>query len=765
MCKFLVRRLLLSFIYIFVFAFPPIAEASMNVEQYSYLRPVEIKNVSVFGKRAEAAVKNNGALSRYVRLGVDITGDGGKVFHSSLETVLRPSEEKNITATFPDYLVTDGKTAKITATAGNTKNKFYVSPSGNDGGDGSFSSPFKTLERVREAVKSLKHATGLPYGGVTVYLRGGSYTMENTFSLDETDSGYINMPVTYSAYNNEKVVIKGSNTIPPSAFVNAGLSNPNILKADLNALGITDFGAVTKSNAFTVVSEPPIPSSTMLYVDNDAKTLARYPNSGALKTGSVTPASNGNSEHTVTFKHNITAFNPSEKWAGEEVWARGFWQYNWYEDALKVNVSPSEVTLSERTAYGIKSGQDYYFYNILAELDVPGEFYVSRQDGFLYYYPESGLTGQNIELTFLKTPLISLKNAKNIRFEGLEIENSRFSGIVMENCENVSAEGSEFHGLGGQAVRITGGKNCGVLSCDIYNIGRGGVRLEGGDRNTLTPAGHFAENCDIYDFCLESATYTPAVYLGGVGNIVRNCKIHDGPHMGAAVSGNGHLIENSEFYGLCDNSSDAGAIYGGRDWTQCGNVIKGNYFHDIQGKDGVGDSHCVYFDDMMSGNTVSENIFYNVYSAVFMHGGRSTDVKDNLIINAVHSVWQHDISNFNNAAVPGSDLRNNYNVIFTENGVGEICTSVSEAWLKYNGEPTDGQPLYRRLDKIPYDQPNYPKYNMFTGNILYNSGNIAYTARAAESGYFLGNVVNGGTLDIASVDISGIGIYSDQYRE
>ena len=51
---------------------------------------------------------------------------------------------------------------------------FYVAPDGADSNAGTFEQPFATLERARDAVRRLKEESGLPEGGVTVYLRGGN---------------------------------------------------------------------------------------------------------------------------------------------------------------------------------------------------------------------------------------------------------------------------------------------------------------------------------------------------------------------------------------------------------------------------------------------------------------------------------------------------------------------------------------------------------------------------------------------------------------
>ena len=62
--------------------------------------------------------------------------------------------------------------------------------------------------------------------------------------------------------------------------------------------------------------------------------------------------------------------------------------------------------------------------------------------------------------------------------------------------------------------------------------------------------------------------------------------------MAIVFGGNEHLIEFNEIHDVCHESNDAGAIYGGRDWTMRGTVIRYNYFHDISGFEGADASAC-----------------------------------------------------------------------------------------------------------------------------------------------------------------------------
>lgn len=74
----------------------------------------------------------------------------------------------------------------------------YVSPTGDDTADGSFSSPFKTLGRAQQEVRANNTQATKP---INVFLRAGRYELSSTFDFTAADSGVSSdAPVTYQAY-------------------------------------------------------------------------------------------------------------------------------------------------------------------------------------------------------------------------------------------------------------------------------------------------------------------------------------------------------------------------------------------------------------------------------------------------------------------------------------------------------------------------------------------------------------------------------------
>ena len=84
--------------------------------------------------------------------------------------------------------------------------KFYVSAGAVSGGDGSIEKPFSALEEARDAIRVFRSEGKISAeDAVTVLLRGGEYCQAHMFELDERDSGTETAPVTFKAYEDEKV--------------------------------------------------------------------------------------------------------------------------------------------------------------------------------------------------------------------------------------------------------------------------------------------------------------------------------------------------------------------------------------------------------------------------------------------------------------------------------------------------------------------------------------------------------------------------------
>ena len=584
------------------------------------------------------------------------------------------------------------------------KADFYVSPSGDDSWSGKLpepnrqrtDGPFKSLERARDAIRKLKATGGLPAGGVTVCARGGVYSITKTFELTAKDSGTADAPVVYKGCKGEEVRLIGGKRIEgftpiddPAVLRRIDEAyRSKILQANLKHQGITDFGEL-KPRGF---GRPMYAAGLELFFGDKPMQLARWPNRGWAKIAAVP---SGKQAGKFTYEGDRT-----KRWAAaDDVWLHGYWTQDWADSYVKVksiNIESKEITTHEpHGVYGYTAGKRYYALNILEELDEPGEWYLDRTSGVLYFWPPAPVRRAKVFVSILEDPMISMRDASYVRLEGFTLECTRGTGIKMTGgTGNVIAD-CVLRNIGNAAANINGGTKNGVVGCEIYETGDGGIGLSGGDRKKLTPAGNYARNNHIYNYSRWVRTYRAAIRVSGVGNYVAHNLIHDGPHTGILFGGNDHLFEFNEVHNVCRETGDVGAFYTGRNWTTRGNVIRYNYFHDIHGPYTHG-AMAVYLDDAASGTTIYGNVFYRASRAAFIGGGRDNLVENNIFVDCEPAVH--------------IDAR----------GLG---------WAKKYIAKGGGWHMYRKLDEVNFDKPpysvRYPKLaNILQGDPAVPKGNV-----------------------------------------
>jgi len=276
---------------------------------------------------------------------------------------------------------------------------FYVAPNGNDDWSGKLAEPnaegddgpFATLERARDEIRKLKQAGLLPEGGVTVWLRGGSYPLADTFELTAEDSGTPEALIIYRAYPDEEVRLIGGVEIPGAAFQPVSdtavlnrldpAARGEVLQVDLKAQGVTDFGEVIAEG-----------KQLELFFQDRPMTLARWPNEDFVNIVDVVGGAPYDIRGTKGDKIGKFVYEGDrpQRWAQEtEVWLHGYWFWDWADQRQKVESIDTENHIISLVppyhTYGYRKGQWYYVFNVLAELDMPGERYLDRETGILYF--------------------------------------------------------------------------------------------------------------------------------------------------------------------------------------------------------------------------------------------------------------------------------------------------------------------------------------------------------------------------------------------
>lgn len=515
--------------------------------------------------------------------------------------------------------------------------------------------PFLTIEQARNAIRQYFQSNGNS-SGATVVIHEGRYFRRNAFELSAVDSGTTDAPVIYRAAPDAKVIFDGGYILSPGDFdivsdeeIRQRLLpevRDKVLRVDLFSLGITDFGAFGPRGWLRSSLSAPMELS----LDGIPQQVARWPNDGTIPLGEVLdsgsiPSQGDDDNRPGVFRYNTER---AERWVeAEDLFISGIFGVAWASDTIRVAALDTEaetITTEDAHHYGFaQPGRpanvqtNYYAVNLLEEIEVPGEYYIDRNNGVLYYLPPHPLDHSMIQLSAMTDHFIRMNNASHIHVKGIIFENSRGPGLRIENGEGNRVIGCTLRSLGSLGVSFVNGRNHGVDSCNIHHVGRGGVSMQAGHRPSLTPGEHFVINSDIHHFNRWVTQYNPGIRASGVGHYVANNHIHQSLHQAITFSGNDHYFEFNEIHRVLRDISDMGSIYVGRNPTFAGNVIQHNFFHHIslahEGGPGV---QAIFFDDdTIYVAKVFGNVFYRTGSTgvIKFHGGGGASIANNISIN------------------------------------------------------------------------------------------------------------------------------------
>ncbi len=602
--------------------------------------------------------------------------------------------------------------------------RVYVSADGSDVNLGTFESPVQTIEKGINLAASLKNSN--PEKTVAVTIRGGDYRVKKSVKLNTIHNGTEANPFTIQSYNGEEVKIIGSTELTPRNFKQ--VTDETILaripeearqyigEYDLSKVGVifAAYGAALNAGRTTT-------GYYDFIVDDRAQTLARWPNTGFDRTASV-------EQSGKDFKGE-TGANRARGWTkATDAVTYGFFGSEYTGDTIKITSIDADGTLrlANMPSYAASVNKRYYVKNLLEELDMPGEYYIDVKTAKLYYYPPYKISDTQMELATLAEPMFTGEGVENITFKGIRFMNTRDYGLKFNKSKGIIVDDCTFENIGNIAVEFTNSSKCKVVNSTIHNIGGHAIYVTGGDRATLTSSEIVIDNNHIYDFSQVFRTNVPGIYISGVGVTVTNNLIHGSSSQAIWYYGNEHKINYNEFYDLVNEACDAGAIYSGRNYTQRGNEIAYNYFHDIDTTADKGGSIfvcAIYMDDLNSSVNAHHNIMYNCNLGVMYGGGRDNIFDNNILIDCNGGLFM-DARGVGWGAYHAAEGGQAYQTIFA---------------VPYDKEPWASR--YPELLEATKDLANLglPMNNSIQNNILYNCATNTVASEMKQYGTYENN--------------------------
>ncbi|MHC4540723.1 MAG: right-handed parallel beta-helix repeat-containing protein [Planctomycetota bacterium] len=460
---------------------------------------------------------------------------------------------------------------------------YHVSPQGSDDDGGSKQKPFATLTRARDAIREAGIAGREP---ANVIMADGIYLLDESFILEPQDSGSENAPVVYRAGNEGKAIISGATRITGLTWQR---HEGDILKARVpdDILRSCKFDAVT--------------------VGDRKLHMARFPNftgqgnfDGVTTLDEVSKRAQNYRQPTTGYLHALHR----NRWGSvhyritgkdaKGLKLEGGWQQNRHRQLNTGNVMIE---------------------NIFEELDDAGEWFLDREAGTLYLYPEQGmdLKREPLYVTSVKNLISFAGSAQEpvrwINVEGIEFRHAhrvvaepernweplnrgdwsivRSGAVMLTGTERCTIKDCFFNATGGNGVFFNNyNRHSAVRDCRFEKLGDSAVALVGNyactrsnpigygnsiaySKQDLTPGpkgNDFPKDCKM-DGCLVFAIgrvgkQTAGCFISMAQNItVSHNTIYHVPRSGITVNDGcwgGHVIEHNDVFDTVIETGDHG---------------------------------------------------------------------------------------------------------------------------------------------------------------------------------------------------------------
>ena len=626
---------------------------------------------------------------------------------------------------------------------------FYVSPKGNDAWSGRLiepnadgtDGPLATLAGAQKALRALKNGTavnkeqagtpaiqgtpavqenkehaGTPalQSAVTVWIADGTYELLEPLVFAPEDSGALDAEVTYAAMPGAHPVISGGRRIE----------------------------GFRQEGKFWTVTLPEVKEGKWyfesLWVNEERRTQARIPNKGQyLRVAGNAPGTFDTQTGKEIGSHTAFRFKKGDIVPFENMDdARVVVMQIWDTSIHRIQSIDSGNGIVQLAGDGSEwpfpqwgPRLRYYITNVFEGLDEPGEWYLNRKTGKLYYMP---MPGEKIGALEVVAPVVR-------QFALLEGDPANKKVVEWLNFKNMAFEYTDtsvpLQGYaGGQAggnipaaIEARGARACSWENCSFAHLGTFAIWLREGSRDNRIVR-NFIHDLGAGGVKVGGDTET-TTETHVMRNVVDNNIIYDGGHnyQGAV----GVFVGRASYTTISHNDISEftySGISAGWDWLYditCThhNFFEYNHIHHI-GRGIMSDMGGIYTLGVAPGSVVRNNLIHDVYSYSYGGWGIYHDASSSGFLTENNIVYNTKSGGFIQNQGKANRIRNN---IFAWSDDVQIYQCPGGQLPKSETEPKD----------IP---SNTPRSHFFERNIvLCNNGQIFFnSSEPQEWGWLTG---------------------------
>lgn len=543
------------------------------------------------------------------------------------------------------------------STTQNTDNEFvvYVSPDGDDNGDGSPENMLKTPAGVQAFLRKNDVLGKRP---IRVVFKEGDYFIDKGIVFTEEDAGTKENPVVWEAEKKGAVRFLGSTVLDGSKFT------PVTDEAMLERIPAEARGKVVQMNlteqGINIKACPPYlwagnkftETYTELIVNDKEQMLARWPNGENnydYWEKVIDPFTTGAGKKGLEYGGTLKYSNPRlSRWTtAKHAWIAGHVGYTWAIERVAVSSVDTEkgyIISDESSGYEFtdSSPKELQIFNLIEELDCATEWYIDWDTNILYYFPAGEIEEDSVfELITLDENMLTFEANTDyyMTIKNFDLSRSKrmlvnISGnhVTLDGCTITYSKGASAVQMSGECVEIINN----VIACHDANA----LRIYGGGDMIKQSVRTHSKVVNNYMYDIGRMKMTGGHAIGQEGacvDIMHNTAhyVPQGTYSGGWEVRDTKVMYN-EFYNFGMNLADVGAYYMRYSGSALGNEVAYNYFYDYGsvnpklGKAVQG----VYYDDGFSHGNCHHNTFIGGAAyGVQLGGGKYNKVESNIMVN------------------------------------------------------------------------------------------------------------------------------------